>query len=233
MHKTGCLICGADLLYIQNEKEMECALCKKPNLSNAHCKNGHFICDVCHESDAFDYIEKYCLQSEESDPAILANEIMKHPSIKMHGPEHHFLVPAVLLTSWYKQENQIEILEEKLSLAKKRSKQILGGFCGYYGSCGAGIGNGIFMSIMQEATPLSAEEWRLGNLLTARSLELIANQGGPRCCKRDSFTAIETAVEFLKQMIDKDIPPSKIECDFSDLNKECKLTDCQYYPSLN
>jgi hypothetical protein len=31
----------------------------------------------------------------------MALNLMKNPQIKMHGPEHHFLVPAVLLAAYY------------------------------------------------------------------------------------------------------------------------------------
>jgi hypothetical protein len=154
---------------------------------------------------------------------------MKNPQIKMHGPEHHFLVPAVLLTSYYNFTNENKLLSEKVQVAKKRSKNILGGFCGYYGTCGAGIGTGIFMSIIQDSTPLSVEEWKLSNLLTASSLKCIADQGGPRCCKRDSFLTIEETVDFLEEHLDITIPSSKIKCTFSDMNKECKLAACKYY----
>ncbi|VUT25840.1 MAG: hypothetical protein MOIL_01256 [Candidatus Methanolliviera sp. GoM_oil] len=56
----------------------------------------------------------------------------------------------------------------------------LGGFCGYHGDCGAAVGTGIFISLITDATPLSKHEWKLSNLMTAKSLLSIANHGGPR-----------------------------------------------------
>lgn len=47
--KTGCLVCGAPLEYLQSQIEMECTYCHKKFMSNARCVNGHFICDSCHE----------------------------------------------------------------------------------------------------------------------------------------------------------------------------------------
>jgi hypothetical protein len=179
--------------------------------------------------DAYDYIENYCKSSPHTDPGALINEIMKNSAIKMHGPEHHFLVPAVLITSYYNHLGNKQLLNEKLRTAKKRSKQILGGFCGFYGTCGAGIGTGIFFSLIQNATPLSTSEWQLCNMATAKSLEKIACHGGPRCCKRDSFLAIETAVEFLNKHLKTALSLSIINCGFSDFNRECRKEDCRYF----
>ena len=105
-----------------------------------------------------------------------------------------------------------------------------GGVCGFHGACGAAIGAGIFISIFTNATPLSKAEWKLSNLVTARCLQAIAVQGGPRCCKRDSFLAVITAAEFLRDefgiTLDVDQP---VQCTFSDLNEERLFEECLYY----
>jgi hypothetical protein len=48
---------------------------------------------------ANDFIEKYCIVSDESDPLAMALTLMRNPALTMHGPEHHFLVSAVLITA--------------------------------------------------------------------------------------------------------------------------------------
>ena len=53
----------------------------------------------------------------------MAIEIMKSPMINMHGPEHHFLVPAVLITSYY------NIKDEKKNKIKTCSCQNEGEGC--------------------------------------------------------------------------------------------------------
>jgi hypothetical protein len=106
----------------------------------------------------------------------------------------------------------------------------LGGFCGFYGACGAGVGTGIFLSLILKTTPLSGLEWQLCNQITSDSLRVIAESGGPRCCKRDSFLALQTAVVFLKEKLDIILPMREvIQCEFSDKNKECLKTACTYY----
>ncbi len=225
----GCLLCGADLVYSTSQKPMKCNICGSTYDSNASCNNLHFICDNCHKMGAIEFINTYCLNSSSVNPAEMASKIMHNPNVKMHGPEHHFLVPAVLITAFYNQTDNAEKIAGKLQVARKRAENILGGFCGFYGSCGACIGNGVFMSIILDSTPISKNEWKLSNLLTSESLHTVANHGGPRCCKRDTYLALETAVGFLKNNLDVELESSEIKCEFSHRNKECIETECPYY----
>jgi hypothetical protein len=191
---------------------------------------GHYICDVCHASPAIEIIKRSCLNSTSINPVKLAIMIMKHPSVKMHGPEHHFLVPAVLLACYYTRTEQRDLLEDKLVQAEKRSGHILGGFCGSHGNCGAAVGTGIFMSLVTGSTPLSTDGWRQSNLITAESLMLVATHGGPRCCKRDSFIALNQSVDFIARELGVSLEKEEdLSCDFSHLNKQCLQEECQYF----
>ena len=92
------------------------------------------------------------------------------------------------------------------------------------------MGSGIFLSVITGTTPLSKETWKLSNLLTAESLQKIAQAGGPRCCKRDSFIAIETAVDFVnKHLNGKMKETTQIKCEHADYNNECLKDACRYY----
>lgn len=230
IYGSGCIICGSDLNYREETSNFTCSVCSGTFRSNVQCAQGHFVCDNCHRADALEYIEQYCRNSSGKNPLQMAVEIMKNPKIKMHGPEHHFLVPAVLLTTYYNTTGSRELLDKKLPIAKERAQKVPGGFCGNCGNCGAGVGTGIFMSIITETTPLSGETWKLANLMTAKSLEAIALHGGPRCCKRDVSQAIETAVDFVQKNLNVSMAINPILCEFSEKNKECKKQDCKYYP---
>ena len=177
-------------------------------------------------------IERYCVSTTSVSPAASAAVMMKHPAVKMHGPEHHFLVPAVLLAAFYNKAHPDLQGEKKAKIqeARKRADNVKGGFCGLYGACGAAVGTGIFISLVTNATPLSKAEWRLSNHMTSESLRVIAENGGPRCCKRCSFLAINKAVELVQKELN--VPLSidhPIVCDFSNLNKECLKTECVFY----
>ena len=205
-------------------------VCSKSFMSNVSCPNGHFVCDTCHSLTANEMILTHCHASNETNPLTLASNLMKHKSIKMHGPEHHFLVPAVLLTCYYNSKGEPKKKEPKLKVAIERSKTVPGGYCGTHGTCGAGIGSGIFISIITGSTPLAKEEWKLSNMMTSLSLHQIALHGGPRCCKRDTFLAIEEANSFLQKEFDFSF--QKLEpffCNFSKHNRQCIGEQCKYF----
>jgi hypothetical protein len=159
----------------------------------------------------------------------MATGIMHSEKIKMHGPEHHFLVPAVLISSFCNAIND-DSKSVKLSTARKRAEKIPGGFCGTHGNCGAGVGTGIFISIITQSTPLSKEEWSLSNLITGKSLISIANHCGPRCCKRDVYLAILESIQFLKEKFNVTLDTSEVHCQFSENNKECLKSSCLFFP---
>ncbi len=227
----GCSICGDELVYTQATGNKPCSICGETGESNVDCPQHHFVCDSCHRSSAIQLIERYCNSSDLNDPMEMAVFLMKNPIISMHGPEHHYLVPAVLLTAYFNKDKQDHIKKHKLAIARKRAETVPGGYCGTHGTCGAAIGTGIFISIITNSTPLAEKEWMLSNKMTSTTLLKIAEEGGPRCCKRDSFTSIKTAVDYLKTEMDVELPLSSVVCEFSHRNKQCKFDNCQYFDS--
>lgn len=175
-------------------------------------------------------IETFCQSTPLQDPIAIALTLIRNPKIMIHGPEHHFLIPAALLAAYYNNIHDLALKKPKILKAKQRASNVLGGFCGYYGTCGAAVGTGIFISLITDATPLSRREWRLSNLITAETLRSIANHGGPRCCKRNTFLAISTATVFLKTHFNVSLPTKLgVICEFSDLNNECLQSESPYY----
>ena len=228
--KNNCLVCGAELVYSDQLMLQQCDFCGLSFEGQAVCEEGHYVCDSCHAAPAMDIIRKSCLNSKALNPVRLASRIMQHPSVKMHGPEHHFLVPAVLLTCYYNRCGKRDLLEEKLRQAEKRSSCVPGGFCGSHGNCGAAVGTGIFMSLATGSTPLSTDGWRQSNLITAEALRSVALHGGPRCCKRDTFISLGEAIDFIEKELGVSLEKEdRIRCGFSHLNKQCLHEECQYY----
>jgi hypothetical protein len=87
------------------------------------------------------------------------------------------------------------------------------------------------MSIITGSTSLKTEEWNLSNLITGRSLVTIAEHGGPRCCKRDVYLSLQTAVGFLKEKMGVVLENQDVRCMFSDRNRECLKAKCPYFAS--
>ncbi len=221
-----CLICGAKLKYLENNTEMECALCHKKENSKTACENGHYVCNECH-TGGIDSIIAVCLTETSKNPILILQKLMALPFCHMHGPEHHIMVGAALLTAYKNAGGNID-LPKALVEMQSRGKQVPGGACGFWGACGAGVSAGMFVSIVTGSTPLAVKEWQLSNYMTAGALGAIASAGGPRCCKRNSYIAIIKAVEFAKAYLGVEMELGKIKCIHSAQNNQCIGARCPF-----
>ena len=82
------------------------------------------------------------------------------------------------------------------------------------------------MSILTKANPLATENWKLSNLMTSRALGRISENGGPGCCKRDSYLAIMEAVNFTRENFGIEMESSEIVCSRAHLNNHCLKGKC-------
>lgn len=221
-----CLICGAPLEYLSGDVEMECVICHKTARSRTRCVNGHFVCDECH-ARGIDAVFGLCLSETSKNPAEILNKMMRLPFCHMHGPEHHVLVGAALLTAYKNAGGGIE-LPEALGEIKSRGQNVPGGACGFWGACGAGISSGIFVSIISGSTPLAKEPFGLSNRMTAKALEAIGSVGGPRCCKRDAYLSVLAAVDFTEEHFGVKMEKPDIVCGFSAKNNQCLGKRCPF-----
>ena len=209
---------------------MHCEICGKSFEGHAVCENGHYVCDACHASPAEGVVRSVVLNSSSKNPVDIADEIMASSFVHMHGPEHHFIVGASLLCAYSNTYGGVD-LENALNAVISRGKKVPGGFCGMAGCCGAAVSAGIFLSVILKATPMSKEEWALSNRMTSRCLEAVSRLGGPRCCKRDSYTTILAAAEFLREELGKPLCVSdEILCSHFGENAECLKVECPYFP---
>ena len=228
----ACLICGRPLAYTVQAREMTCAVCGQAFPSNAACEAGHYVCDRCHSQAGRAAILLYCQDCPDKDPIRIAQAMMDLPSIHMHGPEHHVLVGAALLCAYHNCGGAVADYPAALDELGRRGQRVPGGICGLWGCCGAAVSAGIFLSVAADATPMAGQAWGLANQLTAACLEAIGQVGGPRCCKRDSFLAIRTAVDFCRARLGVSMPlPGAIRCTHSARNRECLGRRCPFSPA--
>ncbi|MDD3233344.1 MAG: DUF5714 domain-containing protein [Candidatus Methanomethylophilus sp.] len=229
-HSHGCLVCGEELVYDGVPQERECVVCHRRFISDCACPHGHYVCDACHEKGGMTMARAVCLEAKDRDPLAILLRLMDLPDVHMHGPEHHILVGSALLTAYHNCTGKLD-LPTALTEMARRGQQIPGGVCGFWGCCGAAISAGMFMSIVTGSTPLKEKEWSMCNRLTAQCLTRIAELGGPRCCKRDSYTAVKTAVEFTARELGVQMEmPKKIVCRFYPQNAQCRGVRCPYNP---
>ena len=185
----------------------------------------------------YDRITDTCVSAFRAEPQpdafTLLHALMDLPGLPMHCPPHHFIIPAVLLTVAGRAEQIPEDLYlEQLTEAKERALNVLGGFCGWYGSCGAAVGIGIFMSIFTDTDPHSQCNWAACNGATGKALLKLAEVEGPRCCKRNCFFALCSALETIESELNIHLDrPAKIVCKYYEDNPDCKKGACPFFPA--
>ena len=224
--KEECLICNAPLEYLEGDETMECAICHRKENSKTRCIKGHYVCNECHTA-GMDVIIGICMKEMSKNPVVIIEKMMAQPFCHMHGPEHHVMVGAALLTAYKNAGGDIE-LGQALAEMRNRGKSVPGGACGFWGACGAGISTGMFVSIISGATPLAGEPFALSHSMASRALKEIGAVGGPRCCKRDSFLSIIAAIDFVKEHFGIEMEKTQIICGHSAKNNQCIGKRCPF-----
>lgn len=230
--KANCLVCGEPIVYWEEAQDVVCHVCGKEETGHCVCADGHYVCDACHRTSGVDWVVERCLKSESADPVAIAVELMDGRAIYPNGPEHHTLFGAALMTAYRNAGGDLD-LEKGLAELRRRSMQVPGGTCGFWGVCGAAASAGQFYSIVAGSTPMKREPWARCQRLTSRILGKLADQGGPRCCKRTGFTAILETAAYVEETtgVRMDIAQAP-RCKFFARNEECLKLECPYYPGL-
>ena len=115
-----CLICKDSLEYLKADVLMECAICHKKENSKTRCVRGHYVCNECH-TQGMDAIVGLCMAETSKNPVAIIEKMMQMPFCHMHGPEHHVMVGAALLTAFKNAGGEIDLraaLAEMVSRGK-------------------------------------------------------------------------------------------------------------------
>ena len=147
----------------------------------------------------------------------------------MHGPEHHVLDGAALLTAYYNAGGNIDLQASLIELMN-RALSMPGAMCGMWGVCGAVTSLGAALSIIENTGPLSKEDWGTHMKVTSKALNRLAEIGGPRCCKRDAYLSFVEAIQYLNETYSMNLPINPIQCDFYNNNSQCIKNKCPFYP---
>ncbi|MEA1923330.1 MAG: DUF5714 domain-containing protein [Pseudomonadota bacterium] len=226
---VDCMVCGAPLHYFTVEEMRPCHYCGQSLPANAICEDGHFVCDQCHLKDGISVIEHLCLKSTETALGTLLNRIRQHPSIPTHGPEHHALIPGIILSTYRNLGGQIT--DEQIKAGIKRGAKLPGGACGFMGVCGAAMGVGTAFSIILNSTPMQGRARRLSQAATHSCLGKIIENEAARCCQRESWLSLEEATRLSATMLPVELETGPLPiCEQFAQNPTCIKKECPLFP---
>jgi 7,8-dihydro-6-hydroxymethylpterin dimethyltransferase len=224
---NNCGVCARLLVYATNSVTKICALCGKEEKTSIYCPAGHYVCDACHCKAALEVLKQILNSSKTTDPAAILEQVMSHPAVPMHGPEHHVIVPAAIVAAVRNSKHPLP--ENAIETVLERASNVPGGWCGLYGDCGAAVGAGIAVSVLTEATPLTGKQRTLAMASTSQALSRMLDEQ-PRCCKRASRIAIQSAVDFLRDHLGINLPQAeKVRCSYPLRNLQCAREKCSNY----
>ena len=229
--KANCFICEAPIVYHEEAQEYTCEICGKTEIGHCACENGHYVCDACHRSEGVRLTIEYLLETTSKNPIELAMHMMDQSVIYPNGPEHHTLIGACLLTAYANAGGKLD-KQKALEELRKRSMQVPGGTCGFWGTCGAAVSSGQAWSIISGSSPMATEAWGQCQQLTSIILGKLAVYGGPRCCKRVGFLALQESVAYAKEVTGVEMElPENVACHWFGRNAECLRDRCPFFPA--
>lgn len=222
---AGCMVCGAPLVYQPSGRQATCSYCTKRFTADALCENGHFVCDACHLGDGLAVIEQICVSTDETDMIALLRRIRSHPSIPVFGPEHHAMVPGIILTTYRNLGGDID--EQTIRTGIQRGSKVPGGACGYMGICGAAVGVGVAFGLILGSSPVSPVERSRVQRITHAAAEGIISIEAARCCQREAFQALKAAVRLSAEHLPVPLrADAELGCEQRSRNRECIGTEC-------
>jgi hypothetical protein len=228
---NNCGVCARPLVYAVESISKSCALCGKEEKASIYCPAGHYVCDTCHSKAALEVLKQILATSKTTDPAAILEQVISHPAVPMHGPEHHVIVPAAIVAAV--RNAGYPLPEGSVEKAMERASKVPGGWCGLYGDCGAAVGSGIAVSVITGATPLTGKLRTLAMASTSQALSRMLDDQ-PRCCKKASRIAILSTVDFLRQHLGINLPHAdKVICTYPLRNQQCAREKCPYFGEAN
>ena len=230
-HAADCMKCGTPLTYLSCERQQVCVFCGKTETANAVCENGHFVCDRCHSMEALNVIPHILIQTDKTDMIELMAEIRSHPAVPVNGPEHHYLVPGIILATCRNLGG--DVTPDMIQAGIQRGSQVSGGYCGFMGVCGAAVGVGIAFSLILDANPMKPAARSTVQTATQQVLADIAGLEAARCCQRDTWLALTKAAALSKKYLPTALTAEyPLICRQQSKNKACIRDNCPLWPVL-
>jgi hypothetical protein len=125
-HRENCDVCGTALIYAPEDIPVKCSICGRESKAQIYCPNGHHVCPECRNLEVLEVLEKVISSTTSASPSEILERVMAHPKLTMHGANHHFIVPAVIVAA--AKNAGYEVPVEALPQAIQRGLQVPGGW---------------------------------------------------------------------------------------------------------
>ena len=180
-------------------------------------------------SEKYDLIVNEVAKSKSTNPIKIVKEVMHKDFVNIHGPEHHFLDGAAFLVAYNNAGGQLD-LASALAQLRERTIKMPGAMCGLWGVCGSTTSIGAALSIIHSTGPLSGDNFYKQHMkYTSSCIDKMSEIGGPRCCKRNAFLSIGTAIKFVEENYGIKMDSDTVTCEFTNWNKQCIRQKCPFY----
>ena len=233
----NCQICGNELDYFDNGKELCCEICEKIEIGNIYCDKGHYVCNECHDKSAFDIVQDYGLTTKSKDPFEIAEMLMSiKDKVPMLGCANAWIATVSLMAA-LKNEGTIQVSNEQIIEALNRTnRQAIGGYCGLTGVCGIVPAIGASFSVILGAACKKDQETAKTMKIVGKIVNVIADETGPCCCKNFVRTALLEAMKLAKDELGVKwiVTGNNITCTHSERHPHgCRKNKCRYFNFVN
>jgi hypothetical protein len=223
-----CVVCGKELHETAGQI-LQCTYCGRGEKSDFSCEPSHYVCEPCRTATAADVVRRTCANHRSGDYLSLANLLMRHPAVPAYGPEHHLVVPAVLLTVAHV-SGHAGSLDSMLNQSARRVARFTLGSCASTGVCGAAAGVPIAVSLLIEADYTKATERATVLRASSSAVAAIASLPGSRCCKASVYSSLNVGITFLRQDMGLKVSPALSPiCQFSEVVDGCYRDLCPFF----
>ena len=177
------------------------------------------------------YIVRDIREEKSTDLGRIFRSMAGKDYISIHGPEHHVLDGACILTAYANAGGVIDLAEGLQRLFEEGLK-MPGAMCGLWGVCGAVASAGAALAVIDGTGPLSEDgTWGKHMAYTSAATAELGRINGPRCCKRDAQLALRVCVDYINKNYPVKLEYSEEPCAFYPENRQCIRERCPFFPA--
>lgn len=225
------MVCGAALEYLTQALELTCASCGKVEHGHIRCPGGHYTCEACHNRDTVAVIEHIARTTSSQDPLAIADTMMSHPGLPMLGCQHAFIAGGAFMAAVRNEGSRRVTAADLDEVFRRTGQQAHGGYCGLTGVCGVAPAIGACFAVLTGSTCGTTDPQRITMEAVTRVSRAITELTGPSCCKAYVWSALEVAVDSLRERLGTALPNrARAACAYGHRHPHgCRETACPYF----